>query len=273
MSQSEIHGVNARMQFDSAEADPLSRWQRAGAATAGILLAGAGSVAMFVSENGAGSAVSLVVGAVFILMAITGMPFLGGRLMDAELMMGRRRARLIKQAKAAPPLDARVLLDDLILTDRGVIDDPNAVALDFALLLDEVRYAAGEALEPDDSLHHTSNPQIGDPLLVLERSTGQRLGIYAMSAKSESGRLSATFSDQFTARAAHAECDGYLWVAAAPFQDDLRSLAARTERETGKAVGIVDWSTRNVGLRRGIDDLDNRVFRVPEQSAEEGTGA
>lgn len=273
MSQSEIRGVSARMQFDPAEADPLSRLQRTGAAAAGILLAGAGSVAMFVSKNGAGTAVALVIGGIFVLMAITGMPFLGGRLMDAELMMGRRRARLIKQAKAAPPLDARYLLDVLILTDPAVIEDPNAVALDFALMLDEVRHAADDALEPDGALHHTSNPEIGDPLLVLERSTGQRFGIYAMTAKSESGRLSTAFADQFMTRATHADCDAFLWVAAASFKDDLRSLAARTERDTGKVVAIVDWSARNVGLRRGIDELVDRGRRVPDQRAGDGTGA
>ncbi|WP_327594027.1 hypothetical protein [Streptomyces chartreusis] len=268
MSQSEVSGVSARLQFDPAEVDPLSKWQRVGGAAAGILLAGAGSVAMFVSDNGAGSAVALVVGGVFLLMAITGMPFLGGRLMDAELVMGRRRARLIQRAKAAPPLEARLLLDALILTDPDVIEDPSAVALDFALLLDEVRHAADEALEPDGELHHPTNPVVGDPLLVLKRSTGQRIGIYAMTAKSETGRVSTTFADQFMARAAEAECDAFLWVAVASFQDDLRSLAARVERETDKPVGIVDWSTRKVGLRRGIDDLANRGPRVPSQGAQ-----
>lgn len=163
MSQSETSGVSASLQFDPAEVDPLSRWQRVGGAAAGILLAGAGSVAMFVSENGAGSAVALVVGGVFLLMAITGMPVLGGRLMDAELVMGRRRARLIQRARAAPPLEARFLLDDLILTDPDVIEDPSAVALDFALLLDEVRRAADEVLESGGELRHPTNLEIGDP--------------------------------------------------------------------------------------------------------------
>ncbi len=258
MSQNEVSGVSARVQFDPAEVDPLSRWQRIGGAAAGALLAGAGAVAMFVSENGAGSAVALVVGGVFLLMAITGMPFLGGRLMDAELVMGRRRARLIQRARAAPPLEARFLLEALILTDPGVIGDPTTVALDFALLLDEVRHAADEALEPDGELHHTVDPVVGDPLLVIKRPPGQRIGIYAMTAKSESGHISTSFADRFTARAAQVECDAFLWVAAASFQDDLRSLAGQVQSETDKPVGIVDWSTRKAGLRRGIDDLANR---------------
>lgn len=267
MSQREVSGVSARLQFDPAEADPLSRWQRIGGAAAGTLLAGAGSVAIFVSENGAGSAVALVVGGVFLLMAITGMPFLGGRLMDAELMMGRRRARLIQRARAAPPLEARFLLDSLVLTDPDAIEDPNAVALDFALLLDEVRHAAEEALEPDGDVRHPTDPVVGDPLLVLTRSTGQRVGIYAMTAKSETGKVSTSFADQFVARAVQVECDAFLWVAAASFQDDLRSLAGRVERETDKRVGVLDWSTRRGGLRRGLDDLANRDPRVPSQGA------
>ncbi|GAA3484731.1 hypothetical protein [Streptomyces yanii] len=265
MSQSDLSGVSARVQFDPAEADPLSLRQRVGAAVAGVLLAGAGSVAIFVSENGAGSAVALVVGGIFLLMAITGMPVLGGRLMDAELMMGRRRARLLQRAKAAPPLEARRLLEDLAFTDPQVIDDPNAVALDFAVLLNEVNHAAHEALELDGELNHVTNPEVGDPLLVLKRSAGQRLGVYAMSVRTESGRISTAFADQFTARAVRAECDAFLWVAAAPFKDDLRSLAARVERETGKPVCIVDWSIRNVGLTVGINELANRSVGVPSQ--------
>ncbi|WP_163016272.1 hypothetical protein [Streptomyces sp. Tu 4128] len=267
MSQSETSGVSARVQFDPAEADPLSQRQRVGAATAGVLLVGTGAVALFVSDNGAGTAVALVVGGVFLLMSITGMPFLGGRLMDAELLMGRRRARLIQRAKAAPPLEARFLVDTLILTDPEVMGDPSAVALDFALLLDEVRHAADEALEPEGELHHPTSPEVGDPLLVLKRSTGQRIGIYAMTAKSETGRVSTAFADQFTARAAQAQCDAFLWVAAASFQDDLKSLAARVQRETDKRVAIVDWSTRRVGLDRGIYELANRDPHVPNQGA------
>lgn len=267
MSQSETNGVSARVQFDPAEADPLSQRQRAGSAAIGVLLAGAGTVAMFVSRNGAGCAVALVVGGIFLLMAITGMPLLGGRLMDAELMMGRRRARLIQRAKAAPPLEARVLLNHLILTDPDVTDDVHAVALDFALLLDEVKYAADEILEPDGHLHHMTDPEVGAPLLVLESSSGQRTGIYAMAAKSESGHISTAFAERFTARATRTECDAFLWVAAASFKDDLRSLAARVERETGRPVGLVDWSTRNIGLRTAIDDLANRAPTVPGQGA------
>jgi hypothetical protein len=177
MSQNEVSGVSARVQFDPGEVDPLSRWQRIGGGVAGTALAGAGAVATFVSENGAGSAVALVVGGFFLLMAITGMPFLGGRLMDAELVMGRRRARLIQRARAA------------------------------------------------------------------------------------------------------------LWVAAASFQDDLKSLAEHVQSETDKPVGIVDWSARKAGLRRGIDDLAIRSAqsppsppspqspRVPGQSASPSTGS
>ncbi|WP_146252313.1 hypothetical protein [Streptomyces carminius] len=267
MPQSETSGVGARAQLDPAEADPLSRWQRVGAAAAGLLLAGAGSVAMFTSGNGAGTAVALVAGSVFLLMAITGMPLLGGRLMDAELMMGRRRARLIRRARLGPPPEARRLLDDMLLTDPGVVEDPHAVALDFALLLSEVAYAADAALEPDRGLHPLADPEVGDPLLVLEASAGQRVGIYAMAAKMESGRLSASFVDRFTARAKDAECDVYLLVTAASFKDDLRSLAVRLERETGRPVGVVDWSIRNTGLRRGIDDLVHRGTRLPGQGA------
>lgn len=267
MSQREVSGVSARVQFDPAEADPLTQWQRAGAAAAGMLLAGAGAVAMFVSDNGAGSAVALVVGGVFLLMAITGMPFLGGRLMDAELMMGRRRARLIRRAKAAPPLEARHLLDALILTDPDVVGNPDAVALDLALLSEEVRRAADAVLEPDGELHHPTDPDIGDPLLVIEGSTGRRIGVYAMTAASESGRVSTAFADRFMVRAARAECDAFLWIAAATYQEDLRSLAARAERESGKPVGIVDWSTQHTGLRGSVDELMNREPRVPGQGA------
>lgn len=106
------------------DALPLTRWERLGASLAGITLAGAGVVAVFVTGNQAGSVALLLVGAVLLIMAINGAPLTRARYQDYELLMARRRHEIVATIEQEEPQDARQALQVLSAVDPGSADDP-----------------------------------------------------------------------------------------------------------------------------------------------------
>ncbi|WP_249997653.1 hypothetical protein [Actinoplanes sp. M2I2] len=88
---------------DQFEAAPLTAWERAGALFFGLLAGGGGAWSVFATENQAGSAVLVLMGAAFLLMGLQGTPLirLGTSEHGVELERRRRRVeRAIEQARA-----------------------------------------------------------------------------------------------------------------------------------------------------------------------------
>ncbi|MEU5780122.1 hypothetical protein [Micromonospora lupini] len=84
------------------ETDPLSTPERLGAATLGIFVCGGGGWAVFSTDNQAGSAVMVIVGAAFLLMAVQGTPLIRLGTGDNGVELDRRRRRVeraIEQAR------------------------------------------------------------------------------------------------------------------------------------------------------------------------------
>ncbi|WP_140158147.1 hypothetical protein [Micromonospora sp. NBS 11-29] len=84
------------------EPELLGRWERLGASALGLVAGGGGGWAVFTTDNQAGSAVLVVIGAAFLLMGLQGTPLIrvGGADSGVELERRRRRVeRAIEQAR------------------------------------------------------------------------------------------------------------------------------------------------------------------------------
>jgi hypothetical protein len=97
-------------------------------AVAGSLLATGGVMAVFMTDNQAGSVALLLISAVFMIMSINGAPLLGIRYSDNEIRLGSRGRRVLANVIKEPPEIARQTLDALVNYDPRIRDDPMAHA-------------------------------------------------------------------------------------------------------------------------------------------------
>lgn len=102
---------------NEGDGEPLSVWGRIAAGVAGLALSGAGTVAVFVTKNQAGSVVLVLGGVVFLLMLISGNPLLSLGHGDTQMRFATRRRRVIQEAEEAPPREARSALEVLSTID------------------------------------------------------------------------------------------------------------------------------------------------------------
>lgn len=98
---------------------PLSSWSRIVAGLVGVILCGAGTAAVFVTENQAGCVALVLVGSVFALLAIAGNPLhsLGHGDTQMRFAVQKRRDQALERISEAPPAEAQRALDILQTVD------------------------------------------------------------------------------------------------------------------------------------------------------------
>jgi hypothetical protein len=252
---------------------PLARGQRIAAAVIGTVLAGGGSVSVFVGDNQAGSVTLLLGGALFLLIAVSGMPILGAKLRDFELHLAVRRARQVRDvASRLPDEEAERLLQVLEDAKGSNYEEPLLVLIDSLLFEARVTNAVVCAVQDGERAEPHPEAGIGDPLIVHESTTRDlRIGVFAMFAPSEDGTLTSAFRDQFTARFSDAGCDAAILITCVRDRGDLAALASRV-RELGSLVLVERWSLRDGGssLRPAIDQLSAELrglrANLPQQA-------
>ncbi|MET9113021.1 hypothetical protein ABZX38_02330 [Streptomyces longwoodensis] len=104
---------------------PLSTWSRATAGIIGFTLCGAGTVAVFKTENQAGCVALILAGALFVVLTIGGNPLhsLGFGETQMRFAVQRRRRQVIASVSDAPPEEARRTLEVLQAIDPGAAND------------------------------------------------------------------------------------------------------------------------------------------------------
>lgn len=114
--------------------EPLSGIERASAGVVGAAAGGAGAVALFVTDNQAGTAAMLVVAVAFLLIAIQGTPLTRFGSGEHAIELERRRVgkELVDQAEAEPDLEAK----EALITAAGTVD-PSGRWIDH---LEPIRY-------------------------------------------------------------------------------------------------------------------------------------
>ena len=100
----------------SGDLGGLGSGERWGAVAAGVPALVAGGAAVFLSGNGAGTAILLVLAAALLLIGIQGTPLIriGGEQASIELERRRRAERLIKEAASGDPDTARDVIEAVL---------------------------------------------------------------------------------------------------------------------------------------------------------------
>ncbi|WP_371592727.1 hypothetical protein [Streptomyces virginiae] len=108
-----------------ADPAPLALWSRIVSGMLGFLLCGAGSAAVFMTENQAGSVALILAGALFIILTIGGNPLHSMGFGDTQMRFAvqRRRQQVLESVSHAPPEEARRTLEVLQTIDPGVVED------------------------------------------------------------------------------------------------------------------------------------------------------
>lgn len=133
------------------ELDPLGRVARATAVVIGVVLTGAGVIAVFVSENSVGTGVVLAIGAFFLLVGVTGHSVASARLGDAEVRF-RRLARQVAATLDLAPGEVKVELAEAIVEAEPAASDPLARRAAGILAERDMLDALDELLRRDESL-------------------------------------------------------------------------------------------------------------------------
>ncbi|MFG3120461.1 hypothetical protein ACGFYO_00480 [Streptomyces sp. NPDC048201] len=244
---------------DLWDPEPLTVRQRAAAAAIGGVLAGAGGTAVFISTNQVGSGILLFAGAVFLLVAVSGMPLLGARFQEFELRLAwRRRQSAFQSAARLPTEESRRLLEIINEIHPGSTDDPFLSLIESLLFEGRVTDAVIAATEPGEQMESHPGAGVGEPLIDwISQSGGTRVGVFAMFVTTETVNVSQALSDQFLQRLPRAGYDALIWVTCARNEGDLTNLADRVQRELDLPVAIEVWARRDSrpSLRPAIDRL------------------
>lgn len=240
----------------------LDKWERPAAGVAGSALAGAGVVAVFISQNQAGSATLVVIGGLFLLMALSGRTIESVRIGDWEFTMSELRRQAAEQARSGLTEQAQATLNILKKINPASGRDPEVHAVEISVfenrVLDAVEAASGEG----EHVERHPNGGLGEPLAVLvAQPDGVRIGVFAAYALDESGHIEAASSDSFVRRAREMDCAAYLFVNGTLHQEDLERLADGIQRDSGQPVDIETWASteQSAPLRPAVDRLLVRV--------------
>jgi hypothetical protein len=204
---------------------PLSMWERIIVTAAGGVLLTLGAFAVFLSVNQAGSVALLVVGGLFVLFGVNGMPLLSAKLMEFEFQMPARMRRAVRDLAAHLSDDeARLVLSTIEEASPRKYGEPLVTLIDVLLFEARVRDAAMLTCE---RVIPRSSPGTGDPLLDVVLAGDVRIGVFAMFAPTEHGLLTPDFTEVFLARLPAADVHGVLLITCVPDGGDLAALAER----------------------------------------------
>lgn len=158
-SHEQVRGNDADDPVEPSPVAPIGVPTRLASAALGILLVGAGTIAVFVSDNSIGTGVLLAAGAFFLLIGVTGHAVASAKLGDAEIRF-RELARtveatlesatdevqaelaeaLVESGPLSGPLEQRARL---ILAERDMIDAIDRTLRDDTTLEDHSWVYAG----------------------------------------------------------------------------------------------------------------------------------
>ncbi|MEU8716417.1 hypothetical protein [Streptomyces sp. NPDC048663] len=249
-TQEEDGTPEAPPQIDAA---PLSRWERLGASTAGVLTCGAGVLAVFRSENQAGTVALILAGVLFLLMGVNGAPLIRARYQDYEVLMARRRREVVGNIEREPVESAVVALETLRTVDPQAARDPAVLHASAALYGRQV-FTRLKQIEP--AAIYTDGPGDMGRDAVLQAPGGQ----IAISIRG--GSKSLSYTDLLAAaRIPDDLADAILVVTsrALPPQIDRR---LRDLREVDpRPLEIVRWvdSQDDEILREKVESLKSRI--------------
>ncbi|MER7810391.1 hypothetical protein [Streptomyces sp900116325] len=219
-------------------------------------------VAVFISKNQAGSATLVVIGGLFLLMALSGRTIESVRIGDWEVTMSELRRQAAEQARSGLTEQAQATLDVLKKLNPAADRDPEVHAVEISVFENRVLDAVEAARCEGEQVVRHPNAGLGEPLAVLvAQPDGVRIGVFAAYALNESGHIQAASSDSFVRRAREMDCAAYLFVNGTLHQEYLERLTEGIQGDGGRPVGIETWAStaQSAPLRPAVDRLLARV--------------
>ncbi|MEU1275845.1 hypothetical protein [Streptomyces sp. NPDC005799] len=261
MSEGDAPQVEADASRHS-EPVPLTRRQRQVAGGVGGALAAAGVAAVFTGGNQAGSVAMLAAGALFLLIAVSGMPIVGAKLRDFELHLAVRRNEAVDRTAARLPEGEAQRLREIIESAYGDSEEPLLELIEMLLLETRVRDGLAGDLQPGELVEPHPEAGIGEPLVVhVSADRHVRIGVFSMYARTCPRQYPAAFVTEFLERLTATGCDAVVFVTAVRDNGAFGSLADRI-RSLGVPVSVEDW--RPLGeprpLRPAIERLASEVL-------------
>ncbi|MFF0471497.1 hypothetical protein ACFYPX_29175 [Micromonospora zamorensis] len=230
-------------------ADPLDRWARLLAVVLGIGAGAAGCVAVFLTENQAGTAVLLLVGAVLLLLGLQGTPlrsFGGGEYRFELARLRRRAAEVVSQAAREESADVAAAVADAISAIDPGIRFPDWLGM---VYLDQARETI-RALFPDARDLSGQRDGGADMHVRLPEGLVNVQVIYRKHGKLGSGSVTAAVAKMRTSR----HDGGYLIVTNVAPTADAHMRVATLLGGSGR-VEVVTW----------LDDRDTEELKAALQ--------
>ncbi|NJP70796.1 restriction endonuclease [Streptomyces sp. C1-2] len=196
-------------------------------------------MAVFVTNNQAGSVALVLGGIVFLLILISGNPLLSLGHGDTQMRFVTRRRRVIQEAEEAPPREARSALEALSMIDPRASRD-TAFIRTSGLVYERLVYAELTRLFPEFSV--MSQGIDGPVHFDIIVATPERRAIF-VELKSLQSPVSSIAVHQVTGMAATGVMGGLL-VANQPLTRAARILL-RQAQESGNNVSFVQWRDEN----------------------------
>jgi hypothetical protein len=121
---------------DSEPSEPLVTWERVCALTVGAICGGAGGYAVFERSNQAGTAMLLILAAIFLLIGVQGTPLIRFGSTSGSVELERRRRRKVQQAldqanKEANTEKAEGIVEGVKLVAPDLLPKPFAIYLEY----------------------------------------------------------------------------------------------------------------------------------------------
>jgi hypothetical protein len=162
---------------EEPEAEALPLWARTLAGIVGATLTSAGVVAVFITDNQAGSVALILMGALFLIMLFSGNPMQSLSHGDTQLRfaLAKRRRKELERIEDTPPEAAIERLDALRAVDPGASRDPLFVQLNAQVYERLVERRITDSLPPGGSAQFANLDAGFDLRLSIPR--GDHVGV------------------------------------------------------------------------------------------------
>ncbi|MFF4879703.1 restriction endonuclease [Micromonospora sp. NPDC000668] len=236
-------GEPASHDEDKESPDGLSTRTRIAAIIFGLAGTGTGGWAVFSSDNQAGTAILLLIGAVLLLVGVQGTPLRRFGHGDSSIELAavqRRAARAVERAAQEQPPEVAAAVAEAVETITHQVSLPPEQVYE-AAVIDAMR-RTGASIDP------THRPGPGDKGVDARVQVGT--GKVNVQVKlRRRGSLGARDIELAAAKARWSGFDGgFLLVTNAPLSDDARAFNAALS-PTGDGVEAITWNdSRDDGL-------------------------
>lgn len=256
---------------EPAKSEPLTRWQRAAGSTIGAAATTAGVVSVFLTSNQAGSVALLLLGGVFLLIAVTGQSIHWARFRDLEIRMAQTQ-KLVEVAMRQPQAQGREQLtrDVLDALDPSADRDRDAAGVEVHHFEVEVTNAIEAARADGETVElHLDEADLGNPLLTVA-DDDIRIGVFAGYGGDSTGRMAQKSKEPFVANVPRAGYDGFVFINGSLNPEDLNYLVERIEESHRVPVEVESGEPTRVSqsLRPVLDRVQERARASKQQEGE-----